>query len=475
MSKSFKNIPIKTATTDASDDLYEVRKKIQVRSVSGMFATYRWLLVWITQIVFYGLPWLTWGDRPAVLFDLTTRKFFLFGLILWPQDLIYLALLLMVSAFGLFWWTTIAGRLWCGYACPQTVYTEIFMWIEEKIEGSHLARQKLDNGNWTSNKLLRRGGKHAAWILFSLWTGFTFVAYFTPIATLFKESTTFAFGPWETFWIFFYGLATYGNAGFLREQVCKYMCPYARFQSAMFDRDTLIISYDAERGDPRGSRKKSADPKELGLGSCIDCGICVQVCPTGIDIRNGLQYECIGCAACIDACDQVMEKMNYPKGLIRYTTENALEHKYSEKKSILEIIIRPRVILYTAILFVLVAAMIGTLAVRNPLKADVLRDRNTLVRETADGLENVYSLIIINTDEKDHQYNVSVDGIDGIKLASDTKLPVAMASGSTLKFPVRVIADPEKAKPGTYDIHFKIEAVDTPTLSRVEKSTFIAR
>ena len=475
MTNSFKNIPIKSEASDAADELYEVRKKIQVRSVTGIFATYRWLLVWITQLVFYGMPGLTWNGRSAVLFDLTTRKFYIFGLIFWPQDLIYLALLLMVSAFGLFWWTAIAGRLWCGYACPQTVYTEIFMWIEEKIEGSHVARQKLDKAPFSARKLWLRGGKHAAWLLFSLWTGFTFVAYFTPLATLFQESKTWNFGPWEMFWIFFYGLATYGNAGFLREQVCKYMCPYARFQSVMFDRDTLIISYDTERGEPRGSRKKSADPAELGLGSCIDCGICVQVCPTGIDIRKGLQYECIGCAACIDGCDQVMEKMNYPKGLIRYTTENALEHNYDEKKGLLSHVIRPRIILYTVILAILVAAMIGTLAVRNPLKVDVLRDRNTLVRETAYGLENVYTINIINTDEAVHAFSVDVDGINGIKLASDTKLPIQMAPGSTQKFSVRVIADPAEAKPGTYEIHFKVKALDTPAMSRVEESSFISR
>ncbi|WP_018150285.1 cytochrome c oxidase accessory protein CcoG [Leeia oryzae] len=475
MTNSFKNIPIKSEASDAADELYEVRKKIQVRSVTGIFATYRWLLVWITQLVFYGMPWLTWNGRSAVLFDLTTRKFYIFGLIFWPQDLIYLALLLMVSAFGLFWWTAIAGRLWCGYACPQTVYTEIFMWIEEKIEGNHVARQKLDKAPFSARKLWLRGGKHAAWLALSLWTGFTFVAYFTPLATLFQETASWNFGPWEMFWIFFYGLATYGNAGFLREQVCKYMCPYARFQSVMFDRDTLIISYDTERGEPRGSRKKSADPAELGLGSCIDCGICVQVCPTGIDIRKGLQYECIGCAACIDGCDQVMEKMNYPKGLIRYTTENALEHAYDEKKGLMSHILRPRIILYTAILAILVAAMIGTLAVRNPLKVDVLRDRNTLVRETAYGLENVYTINIINTDEAVHSFSVDVDGINGIKLASDTKLPIQMTPGSTQKFSVRVIADPAEAKPGTYEIHFKVQALDTPAMSRVEESSFISR
>ena len=225
-----------------------------------------------------------------MLFDLSSRRFYIFELVLYPQDFIYLTGLLVISAYALFLFTTVAGRLWCGYTCPQTVYTEIFMWVERHTEG--------DRSAWTLEKLWRKGSKHALWLAISLWTGFTLVGYFTPIQTLWVEMQTLSPGPWEGFWVLFYGLATYGNAGWLREQVCKYMCPYARFQSAMFDKDTLIISYDAARGDPRGSRSKKADTKALGLGDCIDCGLCVQVCPTGIDIRNGLQYECIGCAAC---------------------------------------------------------------------------------------------------------------------------------------------------------------------------------
>ena len=321
-------IPIKPVPVAAAPQLvslYEKHKKIHPRSVSGWFAGWRWAMVWLTQAVFYGLPWLPWNGRQAVLFDLAARRFYIFDLVLYPQDFIYLTGLLVLSAFGLFFFTALAGRLWCGYACPQTVYTEVFLWIEQRFEGERGARIKLDAGPWTWNKLARKSGKHAAWLTLSLWTGFTFVGYFTPIHTLWAQAFTLAFGPWEWFWVNFYGLATYGNAGFLREQVCKYMCPYARFQSAMFDRDTLIISYDTERGEPRGSRSKKADPKQLGLGSCIDCTLCVQVCPTGIDIRKGLQADCIACGACIDACDDIMDKMSYPRGLIRYATENSLE------------------------------------------------------------------------------------------------------------------------------------------------------
>ena len=250
--------------------LYEKQKKIYPRSVSGWFMGWRWALVWLTQLVFYGLPWLQWNDRQAVLFDLSSRRFYIFNLVLYPQDFIYLTALLVISALGLFFFTAVAGRLWCGYACPQTVYTEIFMWVERRIEGDRIARMRLDEGPWTFEKVWRKTAKQAAWIAIGLWTGFTFVGYFTPIHTLAASALTLGFGPWEWFWVLFYGFATYGNAGYMREQVCKYMCPYARFQSAMFDKDTMIITYDEQRGDPRGSRTRKADPKLLGLGDCID-------------------------------------------------------------------------------------------------------------------------------------------------------------------------------------------------------------
>ena len=325
-----KTIPIQPVPAvpagDAEDEigLYEIRKKIYPRSVTGTFANWRVALVIVTQVIYYGLPWLYWNDRQAVLFDLAARKFYIFGLVFWPQDVIYLTVLLILSAFSLFLFTAVAGRVWCGYACPQTVYTEIFLWIERKIEGERQARMRLDAMPRSLEKLVKKALKHTAWIALAVWTGYTFVGYFTPIRDLGVRAILWDLGGWETFWIVFYSLATYGNAGWMREQVCKYMCPYARFQSVMFDKDTLVIAYDRERGEPRGSRSKKIDAKAAGLGACIDCSICVQVCPTGIDIRKGLQYECIGCAACIDGCDQVMDKMGYPRGLIRYASENAL-------------------------------------------------------------------------------------------------------------------------------------------------------
>ena len=343
-------IPIAPAPADADGDvgLYEIRKKIYPRAVSGWFENASWAMVFITQIVYYGLPWLTWNDRQAVLFDIAARRFYIFGAVFWPQDVIYLAVLLIIAALSLFLFTAIAGRLWCGFACPQTVYTEIFLWIERKIEGSHTTRMRVDREPMTAAKLGKKTLKHAIWIAIALWTGITFVGYFTPFRPL-LAGLPGDLGGWEGFWVGFYALATYGNAGYLREQVCKYMCPYARFQSVMFDRDTLVITYDAARGEPRGARGRKVDRASAGLGDCIDCSICVQVCPTGIDIRKGLQYECIGCAACIDGCNQVMDKMNYPRGLIRYTTVNALAHGY-DVATMWKRVFRARTLVYLALL-----------------------------------------------------------------------------------------------------------------------------
>jgi len=451
--------------------LYEVRRKIYPRAVHGNFARWRWSLVFATQLVFYGTAWLQWNGRQALLFDLTARKFYIFGLVFWPQDIVYLTVLLVVSALSLFLFTAIAGRLWCGYACPQTVYTEIFLWIERAIEGDHMSQAKLDRSQASARKVGLKTAKHAAWVALSLWTGFTFVGYFTPIRSLAASVASFSLGPWETFWLLFYGFATYGNAGWMREQVCKYMCPYARFQSAMFDRDTLIITYDPGRGEPRGARSRKADPKALGLGDCVDCGICVQVCPTGIDIRKGLQYECIGCAACIDGCDQVMAKMNYAPGLIRYSTENAMQKGW-DWKQVARRVRRPRVIVYTSILAAIVVAAGVGLALRSPMKMDVIRDRGTLAREVEGGrIENVYRLQVMNTLETPQRFTLSVHGPAGLgelELLAESQ-PIEIAPVTTRAIAVRVRAAAGAAK-GLQPIEFTLAS----TTSRiVEKSRFI--
>ena len=312
------------------EEYYKKREKIQPRKVTGIFANLRIASVLTLLGLYYVFPWIQWNGHQAVLLDLPQRKFHYFGITFWPQDFFYLAILLIIAALALFFFTTLAGRLWCGFACPQTVWTEVFLWIEEFVEGNRNKRLKLDKAPMDARKFRIRATKHIIWIALSLWTGFTFVGYFTPIITLSSSVASLSLGGWEWFWILFYGFATYGNAGWMREQVCTYMCPYARFQSAMFDKDTLVISYDEKRGEPRGARKRTADLKDNNLGSCVDCTMCVQVCPTGIDIRDGLQYQCIGCAACIDICDDVMDKMGYEKGLIRYTTENTLDGKKNQ-------------------------------------------------------------------------------------------------------------------------------------------------
>ena len=452
----------------AKVSVFEKRKKIYAKGVRGLFDNWRIALVIFTQILFYVSPWLVWNGRQAILLHLVERKFYIFGMVFWPQDVIYLAALLIVSAYALFLVTAVAGRLFCGYACPQTVYTQIFMWIENKIEGDRNARIKLDKSTG-ARKLRIKATKHFVWLLFSLWTGFTLVCYFTPVTELIHNVMTNNLGPWETFWVLFYGFATYGNAGFMREQVCKYMCPYARFQSVMFDPDTLIVTYDPERGEPRGLRKKGADLSKLG--DCVDCGQCVQVCPTGIDIRNGLQYECIGCAACIDICDQVMDKVGLPRGLVRYSTESAMA-KHLSKKEILAHVIRPRILLYTAILILITGLAAWFLAHRIPLKVDIIRDRSTLARETDEGrIENVFMLQIMNTEERTHRYKITVDGLPGAEITGDNEVDAA-AAGLT-SFNVIVSAPPDAGKTGSNPIHFEIEATDNDDIKVREKASFL--
>ena len=464
--------------------LYEVRRKIYPRSVSGVFAKWRIVLVLFTQILFYGLPWVQWNDRQAVLFDLISRKFYIFGLVLWPQDIIYLTLLLILSALALFLFTAVAGRLFCGYACPQTVYTELFMWIERKIEGDRFARIRLDGEEWpwSFRKWRIKITKHSLWVLVALWTGFTFVGYFTPIKVFAAEIIGFTLGPWQAFWWLFYAFATWGNAGFMREQVCKYMCPYARFQSVMVDKDTFLVTYDKTRGEPRGSRAKSADYKQLGLGECVDCSICVQVCPTGIDIRDGLQYMCIGCGACIDACNQVMEKVGYPKGLVRYTSERAmLEHMDNKKAR--HYIFRPRVMVYIGIMTVLMIAFITSVFLRNPLRVDVMRDRGALAREIeGTKIENIYRLQIMNSSENPMNVQIAVSGLPNMQILDSQGKEVkdlVVNSASNLLMPVKVRVLIEDVKSGNHPIHFDIQAKEGgPNASdalrvREEKSSFI--
>ena len=466
-------IPIAVDDSSIVASLYQSDAKIYARSVSGWFNYWRWAMVFVTQSVFYGLPWLSMNERQAVLFDLASRRFYIFNLVLYPQDLIYLTGLLVISALSLFLVTAVAGRLWCGYTCPQTVYTEIFMWVERKIEGDRIARMRLDKSPWNLKKIGRKSAKQAVWIAIGLWTGFTFVGYFTPIKQLAGNVVSFGLGPWELFWVLFYGFATYGNAGWMREQVCKYMCPYARFQSAMFDRDTLIVTYDVERGEGRGSRPRSdtsARYHSKGLGDCIDCNLCVMVCPTGIDIRNGLQYECISCSACIDVCNGVMDKMQYPRGLIRNSTENGMTQKLS-RAQMFKRVLRPRILVYSAVLGAVTVGVFWSLLERTNFKVDIQRDRGSLARMVGQGMtENVYRLQIMNATEHMQAYSIRVEGLEGGQILPDAQVIVDAASSRWA--PVRVQAPPGLTS-GAHPIVFVIRSQGVLPDEVAEKSVFL--
>ncbi|MGH1543319.1 MAG: cytochrome c oxidase accessory protein CcoG [Arenicella sp.] len=394
-----------TITPKQSTSLYEAQQKIYSREVKGKFQSLRMLSMCLLLGLYYLVPWLSWGERQAVLFDLPARKFHIFALTLWPQDFFFLTLLLIIAGLSLFFFTALAGRIWCGYACPQTVWTEAFIWMERLTEGSRNKQIQLDKAPWSLLKVRKKLSKQILWGSFSLWTGLTFVGYFTPIQTLISGILSWQLSGWESFWILFYSLATYGNAGFLREQVCQYMCPYARFQSAMFDSDTLIIAYDQDRGEPRarGAKRKQGNV----VGDCIDCSLCVQVCPTGIDIRDGLQYECIACAACIDVCDQVMDSVGRPRNLISYTTES------ETSKTLSTILLRPRILIYAGLLGIACIGFVTALLLRSELQVDILRDRNALYRMISNNtIENIYHIKVMNKSHADQYYQVTVTGLD---------------------------------------------------------------
>jgi cytochrome c oxidase accessory protein FixG len=459
-----------TADSNDSGSLYQAAVKIYPHEVRGRYQRWRWLSAAALLGLFYGLPWLQWplfgaDQHPAVLFDLPARKFHIFGLMFLPQDFYLLTWLLIIAALSLFFFTALAGRLWCGYACPQTVWTEVFIWMERLTEGSRMQRIKLDQGPWNANKIMRKSSKHLLWGVFALWTGLSFAGFFTPIRQLIDSIHTGSVGGWEAFWIVFYAFATYGNAGHMREQVCKYMCPYARFQSAMFDKNTLIISYDNNRGEPRGSRQKHSDYKGEGLGDCVDCKLCVKACPTGIDIRKGLQYECIACAACIDACDEVMDKMSYPRGLIRYSTQAAIDGKATR-------IVRPRTIIYAVLLTALVIGFGYAVTHRGLVAVDVLRDRNALYRTLDDGqIENVYTVRIINKDTKSHRYRFNVSNLEGAVV--DTDQPVYEVDGTQVRsLALRIRAPEGSTHGGTNVIVHVVDESDANVTTRAKARFF---
>jgi cytochrome c oxidase accessory protein FixG len=447
--------------------LYAAQQKIYAREVSGRFARLRIASVVLLLGVFYGLPWLQWNGRQAVLFDLPARKFYIFGLTLFPQDFWLLTWLLVMAALSLFFFTALAGRLWCGFACPQTVWTEMFVWMERLTEGSRSQQMKLARAPWSVQKFARKSAKQVLWISFAAFTGMTFVGFFSPIDGLVGKIAAANLSGWEAFWIIFYGFATYGNAGYLREQVCKYMCPYARFQSAMFDRNTLIISYDVARGEPRGARSRDVAARPAGQGDCVDCTLCVQACPTGIDIRHGLQYECIACAACVDACDAVMTKVGSPTGLVRYATQAEIEGEPTR-------VIRPRIVVYSVLLASLMAGFAYAVTHRMPVDLDVLRDRSSLYRELDDGrIENVFTVRIINKDQHAHTFRLAPVNLPHAVI--DAESPTQTVDAEDVKSVVVRVRIPSAQGRGGQDFAISVQALDDPKLTATSRARFFSK
>ncbi|MGG5242475.1 cytochrome c oxidase accessory protein CcoG [Pseudomonas lurida] len=456
---TFEPIHPKKVKANSSDNL------IHTRSFTGLFRTLRVGGAGFLFLAFFGTVWLNWGGRQAVLWDLAESKFHIFGATFWPQDFILLSALLIICAFGLFAITVFAGRVWCGYTCPQSSFTWLFMWCEKVTEGERNQRIKLHAAPWSLNKLARRSAKHTLWLGISLLTGLTFVGYFTPIRPLAVELLTWQMGGVSLFWVLFFTGATYINAGWLREAVCMHMCPYARFQSVMFDKDTLTISYDVARGEHRGPRKRDVNPADVGLGDCIDCQLCVQVCPTGIDIRDGLQMECIGCAACIDACDSIMDKMGYERGLVSYTSEHQLQGGKTH-------LLRPRLIGYSAVLLVMIAALVVALVERPMVSLDVTKDRG-MFRENAQGLiENIYSLKVINKTQQRQDYRLELVDAEGFQLQGKTE--ISLAAGEISDVPVSVALLADKPATSSQTLRFKVTDVDEPWIYSAADSRFVA-
>ena len=455
--------PVKKAQ-EARIEFYRQKGKIHARSTKGYFNTLRWSMFLLTQAIFYGACWLTWDSngmtRQAILFDIPHEKLYFFGTVLWPQDALAFAYIMIVAAIALFFVTAIAGRLFCGFACPQTVYTMLFTWIEEKVEGDHLARMRLDQSPMSSKKLLIKSTKQLLWILVAAWTGITFVGYFTPIRELLAEIPSWKLGPWEGFWIFLYAFFMYLQAGYAREAVCQHMCPYSRFQGVMVDANTKTVAYDINRGEPRNNKRNASD-----AGDCIDCGICVQVCPTGIDIRNGLQYQCINCGLCIDACNDVMKKIAKPLGLIRFMSENQLVQTPKKQN-------RFRLAAYGSLLVIFSSLAVWTLSNRELLLVNVIRDRGPLYRETADGrIENVYTLKLMNLDDQPHAYNLVAEGLPDISIIGTSQFNVK--SGSIQPETVTVSAPIDSKHSGVIPIKFVITSNDQAHLTAREKTIFI--
>ncbi len=465
-----KHIPVHDVTPPAnkgkdSVDLYASRAKIYTRAFTGVFRRLRMVGGALLFLLYFGTVWLNWGGHQAVWWNLPERKFYIFGTTIWPQDFILLSGILIVAAFGLFFITVFAGRVWCGYTCPQSVWTWVFMWAEQITEGERHQRVKLDAAPWSLNKLARRSAKHSIWLAVSLLTALTFIGYFTPIRELTAELFSLQIDGATLFWVLFFTAATYLNAGWLREKVCVHMCPYSRFQSAMFDQDTLLVAYDAKRGEGRGPRRKDSDYQAEGLGDCIDCQMCVQVCPTGIDIRDGLQIDCIGCAACIDACDSIMDKMGYAKGLVGYRSERELQGGKTHW-------LRPRLLGYGVALTLMLGAFVWALEARSLVSIDSAKDRSMYRENAAGQIENTYRLKVINKTQQAQRYHLQL--LDSPDLRLDAPEQLLLAPGEILDVPVTLVQLHEQARATTQPIRFTVSNLADASEQAQTRSVFIA-
>jgi cytochrome c oxidase accessory protein FixG len=445
---------------------YKSQTSVYVREQKGFYQKIRRHLNWLLMFIFIAMPFVQFNDQQAILLDVVKQEFRIFNLTFWPQDFILLAGIFMVAAFALFFITTWLGRVWCGYVCPQTVWTLAYVWVEHRIEGTRNKRMALDKAPWTLNKAYKKVLKHIIWQLMSLFTATTFISYFIPVSELYSTMLTFDWSGAVTFWVLFFAAATYANAGWMREHVCIHLCPYSRFQSAMFDKNTLLVAYDAERGENRAPRKRKDDPKALGLGDCVDCNLCVDVCPAGIDIRNGIQYECINCGLCIDACDQTMEKFNYAKGLISYTSEQKLAGKETNRFNL-------KLVSY-GVLCVLFVVLLGIwMNNRVPLEANIIRDRTELYRVNFEGVvENTYTLKILNKTQSPLHFDIKIDGL------TDTTLPlpknVLIQAGIMQEIPITLAIDGYELEKKITQFNFIIQSVEQPDIL-VQKNTVFFR
>ncbi|MCW8866114.1 MAG: cytochrome c oxidase accessory protein CcoG [Colwellia sp.] len=445
---------------------YKSTGSIQVREQKGAYQKIRRLLSWLLIITFILIPFIQYSGQQAVLLDIENQQFRFFSVTFWPQDFILLASVFMAGAFALFFVTSWLGRVWCGYVCPQTVWTLAYIWVEHRIEGTRNQRIALDKQKHSFAKLQKKFVKHFIWLLMSVVSASTFISYFIPASSLYSDIMQLNCTGLVTFWLCFFTLCTYGNAGWLREKVCIDMCPYARFQSAMFDKNTLLVAYDKERGENRAPRKLKDDPKQLGLGDCVDCNLCVEVCPTGIDIRNGMQYECINCGLCVDACDETMSRFNYQKGLISYTSEQQL---FGQKAKGLNV----KVLTYgviTAVIFIATSFWINS---RVPLETSILRDRNALYRVNYLGVvENTYTLKVLNKTQQALHYKISVQGLE----YSNVTLPknLLIAPGTMREIPITISIDGQTLHESITDFSFNIQAIEQPNIS-LQKATMFYR